>query len=302
MRPFTLFISGKISSRGDGMQTLYIDVYFLINFSVDLLSLHIASLFMKIKTSKSAIIISALIGALYAVILVLIPKNRVVFIIGAFVYFYVVATLMANGCRVFRKVKFLTAFLIVEIMIGGLVYFAYGALKRITTEEYYQEIQSERELIIFSLIILLSIGVLKLLLTFFKNNFSEMNVKLKLTVFDSEYLFDALVDSGNFLKDPMDLSPVMLIKPRLSKKIFPYGVPDISESGNVSEKMKQRIRVIPISGIGNRKILCGFRPDFAFVEKNGQYERINLTIAFDKEEGSFAGFDALIPYAALENI
>ena len=32
-----------------------------------------------------------------------------------------------------------------------------------------------------------------------------------------------------------------------------------------------------------------------------EYEKINLTIAFDKEGGSFAGFDALIPLVALEN-
>ncbi len=284
------------------MQTLYIDVYFLINFSVDLLSLHIASLFTKIKASKGAIIISALIGALYAVVLVFFSGNGSFFLIGALCYFYIVSVLMTNGCRIVRKVKFMTAFLFVEILLGGLVYFVYGALKRIATEEHYQEIQSERELIVFSLIILLSIGVLKLLLLFFKNSFSEIKVKVKLTVFGNEYLFDALVDSGNFLRDPMDLAPVMLIKPRMSKKIFPYGTPDISETGNVSEKMKQRIRVIPISGINEKKILCGFRPDSTFVEKNGKYERINLIIAFDKEDGSFAGFDALIPYAALETI
>lgn len=284
------------------MQTLYIDVYFLINFTVDLLSLHIASLFTKVKASKSGIVISALIGALYAVILVFVSENKFIFLIGTLSYFYLVSLLMANGCRKIRKVKFVTAFLFVEIIIGGLVYFTYGTLKRIVAEEYYEEVQSERELIVFALVILLSIGVLKLLLMFFKNSFSEMKVRLKLTVFDNEYFFDALVDSGNFSRDPMDLAPVMLIKPRLSKRIFPYGAPDISETENISEKMKQRIRVIPISGISERKILCGFRPDSTFIEKNGKFERVNLTIAFDKEDGSFGGFDALLPYAALENI
>ena len=284
------------------MQTLYIDVYFLINFTVDILSLYIASLFTKIKSSHSGILLSALIGALYAVILVFTPENKIALLIGTIIYFHLVSQLMAGGCRILRKTKFIIAFLFVEIILGGLVYFAYGTLKRFLTEEYYEEIESERSLIVFSLIILLSIGILKVLLSLFKNSFSEKKVSLKLTVFGNEYLFDALVDSGNFSRDPMDLSPVMLIKPRLSKKIFPFGAPDISEAENVSEKMKHRIRVIPILGISEKRILCGFRPDAAFVERNGKYEYINLTIAFDKEEGSFAGFDALIPYAALENI
>ena len=189
-----------------------------------------------------------------------------------------------------------------EMLLGGMVYFAYGTLNRMLAKESFEEMNNERSLLLFALITLLAIGVLKFLLSIFKNTFSEKNVSIKIIFFGKEYIVDALVDSGNLLRDPMDLSPVMLIKPKFSRRIFSYGVPDVSETYNISEKMKERIRIIPVSSLSSKKVLCGFRPDSVFVEKNGRKEKINLTIAFDKEDGSFAGFDALIPYAALENI
>jgi len=284
------------------MQTLYIDVYFLINFTVDLLSLHLASVFTKIKSSQSGIVISALIGGLYAVILLFMPENKLLFFFGTLCYFLSISILNAKGCSLLRKIKYIIAFLFMEIFLGGTVYFLYGALNEIVSKEAFEEMENGRSFIVFSLIMLLAIGVLKILLLLFRNNFSETKVSLKLTVFDSDYFLDAFVDSGNFLVDPMDLSPVMLVKPRFCKKIFPYGTPDICETENISERMKQRIRIIPVSSVSGKKVMCGFRPDSVFVLKNGRSEKINLTIAFDKEEGSFGGFDALIPYAALENI
>ena len=285
------------------MQTIYVDIYFLINFTVDLLSLHLASLFIKIKASQSGVIISAFVGGLYAVLLVFIPESRIFLLLSTLIYFLLVSALVPKGCTALRKTKYVIAFLITEIFLGGLVYFTYGVLNNFIDSELLEEIKVERNLIFFSLVVLLSIGVLKLLLSIFRNNFSETKVRLKIVVFDKEYFVDALVDSGNFLTDPMDLSPVMLIKPRFSKKIFPYGAPDVLETENVSDKMKNRIRIIPISSVGGRKVLCGFRADSVFVIKDdGVCEKVNLTIAFDKEEGSFAGFDALMPYAALENV
>lgn len=285
------------------MQTLYVDIYFLINFTVDLLSLHLASLFTRIKASQAGIIISAFLGGVYAVLLVFIPESRLFLFFGTLIYFLLISALIPKGCSASRKAKYVIAFLIMEIFLGGMVYFAYEILEKFIDNSLLEEIKVERSFILFSLVVLLSIGVLKLLLSIFRNNFSETKVTLKVVVFENEYFVDALVDSGNFLTDPMDLAPVMLIKPHFSKKIFPYGAPDVFETENISLRMKNRIRIIPISSVGGRKVLCGFKADAVFVIKNdGACEEINLTIAFDREEGSFAGFDALIPYAALENV
>ncbi len=284
------------------MQTIYVDIYFLINFTVDLLSLHLASVFTKVRVSAGALLISGILGGVYSVILVFLPENPWLFLLGSMLFFGLILLLCTKGCRTVRKIKYIIAFLLMQIIIGGMVYFSYGLLERAIKNSFIEEIENESNLIVLSLVVLLSIGVLKLLLMLFRNNMSESSVKLKIIIFDTEYFVDALVDSGNFAKDPMDMSPVMLVKQEFARKVFPYGVPDIFEVQEISEKIKRKVRAVPISTATETKILCGLRPDSAFVVKRNECERIKLTIAFDQEGGSFAGFDALIPLAALENI
>jgi len=283
------------------MQTIYIDIYFLINFTVDLLSLHLASVFTRIRVSPFGIILSSFFGGAVALVFIFVPENLMIFLGGSAVYFLLVLLLCAKGCRPVRKIKFIISFLMMQTAIGGIVFFVYGALERAVGNNRFEELENNRNLLVMALIVLLSIGVLKILLILFRNNMSMSNVKLKIVVFEKEFFLDALVDSGSFAKDPMDMSPVMLVKASFAKKIFPYGVPDILETQAISDRIKKRIRAVPISTASSSTILCGFRPDSVFVVKKYGLERIKLTIAFDKEGGSFAGFDALIPYAALEN-
>ena len=53
--------------------TLYVDVYFLINFTVDILALYFAAIFSKVPTSTRRLIISAVIGAFFAIGIVFLP-------------------------------------------------------------------------------------------------------------------------------------------------------------------------------------------------------------------------------------
>lgn len=284
------------------MQTIYIDVYFLINFTVDLLSLHLASLFTKIKISQPGMIISAFFGGVYAVVLIFLEEKTITYLCVSLLFFFSVMYFSTRGCRLVRKIKFLAAFLLMEMLIGGIVYFLYGILERSANSRLLSEMESDRNLLILSLVVLLAIGVLKLVLLMFNNNFSEKSAKLKIVMFNKEFFIDALVDSGNFLRDPMDLSPVMLIKAEFSKKILPFEIPDVDNIESVSDTLKKRIRIIPATSLSDVKILCGLKPDAVFALKNKRYEKINLIIAFDKAEGSFAGFEALIPHSALNNL
>jgi len=283
------------------MPTVYIDIYFLINFTVDLLSLHMASVFTKIRLSAVGLLFSAAMGAIFAIVLLFVPENTTVFIFCSACFFSSIFLFTLRGCRAFRKIKYIIAFLFMQIIIGGLVYYFYGLLERNVSSGAFDEFETDRNLLLLSLMVLLSIGILKILLMLFKNNMSEREVKLKIVMLEKEYFVDALVDSGNFAVDPIDMSPIMIITFAFAKKIFPHGVPDIYGADSVEENIKKRIRLIPITGVSETKILCAFRADKVFVIKNNECEKINLTIAIDKEGGSFAGYDALISLAALEN-
>ncbi len=282
------------------MQTIYIDVYFLINFTVDLLSMSLAAKIAKIKVSPVALLFSSFLGGVYAVILVFIPEAPVAFLLISLLFLFVMIYVSSRGCTAIRKIKLLASFLISQILIGGMVYFFYGILERGLKSNNIEESSVNRNLLMLGLIVLLSIGVLRLSMILFRKSWTEKSVKIKIVLFEKEYITEAFVDSGNLAIDPMDLAPIMLVKSGFGRKIFPYGIPDLSEVDAISEKIKKRIRVIPISTAVGNKTLCGIRPDSVFVLKNQVYEKINLTIAFDKEGGSYGGFEALIPMLALD--
>ncbi len=291
-----------VKAQGEIMQTLYIDVYFLINFTVDLLSLHMASKFSKIPTSGKRLIIASVIGGAYAVAIVFLPRNIVFFSALSVLSLFIITYVCSMGCKAFRKIKFMCAFLMFQILIGGFVYFFFGVLERNLAGSFVEENGTNRNLLILALVVLLSMGVLKLLISLFANTFSERNVKLKIVLFEKEYEIDGLVDSGNLLRDPMDGCPVGLIKASFAKRIFPNGIPDAHNTDSISDEIRKKLRIIPINSSGGGKILCAIKPDSVMVIKANRTEKINITIAFDNEGGSFGGYDALVPLSALENV
>ena len=67
------------------MRTLYIDVYFLINLTVDILSLYFATILSKTPTTTRRLITAAVFGAICAVGVVFLPEIAILkIIIGGF--------------------------------------------------------------------------------------------------------------------------------------------------------------------------------------------------------------------------
>ena len=160
------------------MQTIYIDVYFLINFTVDILALYFGAAFSKTPTTVKRLIIGALVGGGQAVLYVLLMDFSFLTYPVTLLSFILCTYIVAWGLSLYRKVRFLVSFLLFEILIGGLVYYGYLFLDRLGTGESVGGRLENQKLLILSLLVLLSIGVIKLLLLFFGNIRSERSARL----------------------------------------------------------------------------------------------------------------------------
>ena len=89
------------------MKTLYIDVYFLINFTVDVLSLYFAALFSKTPTNKRRLIGGAFAGAVIAVITVFMPEIFVLKILVGTLGLLIMALISVKTISLKRKIKFI---------------------------------------------------------------------------------------------------------------------------------------------------------------------------------------------------
>ena len=286
-----------------GTKTLYIDVYFLINFTVDILSLYFASSFSKVPTSSKRLIIAALAGALIAVFVVLLPEIQAIKYLLSTVGLLIMGIIAPKKVTAKRRIKFIFAFLIFEALAGGGVSFFWGFLDKYISRLFIgiEGGAVNRKMLFLSLIVLLSIGVFKMLVSFFSNIESEGSVEVEITFLENKAVFPAFVDSGNLAVDPMDMSPVLLIKKDIAKNILPENIIDLCNIDMLERRVKKRIRLIPISKNGATHVLVGIKADTVKVINGEKSEEIKVTLAIDKEGGTFGGYQALMPSAALEN-
>lgn len=285
------------------IKTLYIDVYFLINFTVDLLSLYFAARFSKIPTTIKRLIIASLFGALSAVGIVFLPENTLLKFVAAAVGLLLIGFIAPKKITLRRKIKYIFAFLIFEALVGGAVTFIWGLLDQYISDFFngFEGGAVNRKMLFLSLIVLLSIGVFKMLVSLFTNVETEESVDLEIRFLNKTAIVSAFVDSGNLAVDPMDMTPVLLIKKEIAEGIMPVNIDQICDIDSLDRHIKKRIRLIPISRGGETHVLVGVKVDSVKIIKGDFAEEIAVTLAIDKEGGTFGGYKALMPSAALEN-
>ncbi len=285
------------------MKTLYIDVYFLINFTVDLLSLYFAACFSKVPTTAKRLIISSLIGAVIAVGIVFLPETAVLKITASALGLFAMGFIAPKQVSSKRKIKYIFAFVIFEALLGGAVSFLWGILDKYISGIFdgAEGGAVNRKMLFLSLIVLLSIGVFKMLVSFFSNTESEGSVDVEISFLDNTAVVSAFVDSGNLAVDPMDLSPILLLKKDVAKTILPENIIELSNIDALDRKIKKRIRLVPLSRGGETHVLVGVKADAVKLLGGKNEEQLRVTLVVDKEGGDFGGYKALMPAAALDN-
>ncbi len=286
------------------MKTLYIDVYFLINFTVDMLSLYFAAIFSKVPTSTARLILSSVVGALLACGVVFLDELVWLKMLCSAFILLLMAIIGTKRIKFARRIKFMLSFLIFSALVGGGVYFLWGLFDKYL----YNSVSSvsggsvNRKLLMLAIIVLLSIGVFKMLVGMFSSKESDNSVELEISFMGKSVRTEAFVDSGNLAMDPMDMRPVLLIKSELATSIFPSNVVRLGDPDLIEPNVRRRIRLIPITQGGQTHILTGLKPDGVSVLSGERREEISVTIAIDKEGGTFGGYEALLPSASLEHV
>ena len=285
------------------MQTLYIDVYFLINFTVDTLAIHFATLLSGVPTTRLRLVISALVGSLCAVVIVLLPELIILKLLGGAVGLVLVGITVSKNVSVLRRCRFVASFLMFGALLGAGVNYLFDLLDGLVLRGlgFVTGAAVNRKLLLMALAVLISIGVFKMIVAFFSGRASAASVKVTIHFLDKSISAEALVDTGNLATDPMDMRPVMLIKENLARKLLPESIITLGDPDSLDKSVRKRIRLIPISDSDRTKVLTGVRLDKVTVQSEGRSEDISVTLAIDREGGNFGGYDILMPAAAIEN-
>ena len=281
------------------MKTIYIDVYFMINFTVDILAVFIASRMVHISMNMKKLLLSGLFGALFAII-ELFLKSKTLHIGLAALFLITLAYITCKSASPGRKIKFLLSFYIAAFLISGVVNFVYGLMDKYIDGIFIDSSSStNRKALIFSLIILLIIGALRLFIMLFSDSINEKSTRIRIELREKSLELDALIDTGNLVKDPMNMNPVIFLKKSSAQSIFPSSVIDLSDIDSLGADYRKRIRLVPVTRGKETHVMTGVRVDKVIIIKENHKEEINATIVIDKEDGTYGGYYALAPYVAL---
>lgn len=189
--------------RWDVYYELYIDVFFLVNFMMDYLLLRLTGKMMKCSATHGRIVAGAAAGALCACAAMVIPW------INTFVRFIL---LHAAGSILMVKIGFKIGwdrtFLRACIMLYISAFLVGGVM-----EYFHQYVR--RASLFFALALVgyfVSLGIWELVTYLAGRN--AVRCKVRLIKEDREYMAEALIDTGNRLRDPATGKPVSIISAR----------------------------------------------------------------------------------------
>jgi sigma-E processing peptidase SpoIIGA len=261
---------------------------------VDLLSIFFAVRLIKVNVKTRKLIIGALVGGLQAVFYVLFFDYAAFGMFFSIVYFSFLSFYICRGFSFLRKIKFSIAFFLIEIIIGGSVYSLYLYLDNHFEIDFSTMGTENRKLLIFALMVLLTVGIIKLAVSLLSSAQSEKTVELIIKIQQTEHRIDCLVDSGNLACDPIDKSPAVFI----NKKRFENVFGQIGQIGQIAEKYKSLFRIIPVKSKNNTEIYYGLRYDDVYMRQGKRLEKVKAVLVIGDEE-SYGGYDALFPMSLI---
>lgn len=274
--------------------TVYGDVLFVINFSMDLLSLFISGKILGLERKKGLLAISAALGGVYGVCALMIRSTALSIVLN--VAIYIIMCLIAypkTSRRAFIKVCFL--FYVISLLCGGAVTSCYSLFDMIFDSVITNNNDTDTGHIplwvfcIFAAVCaILSFVTGKL----FADKKDMRYVTFSVTINGITHQMRALCDSGNLLKEPISGTPVIVA----SGEWFKNATGLCGDCLSYAPDMRLKLRYIPTSTATGEKLLTGILPDRIILTKEKTAVKAVIASAYD---GEFSDFDGIAPLSII---
>lgn len=272
--------------------TLYADVLFFVNFSMDFISVWAASRLASGRGNLLRMCLAAAVGAVYGVFAVILGFSGAVSYISA----AAVSILMSLAAFGFSGSILATLRQSVVIwaagaLLGGIMTFVMSRMNSTATES---------SPVPFSAAVGASFAALYLIVRIVKRTVFVKTVKISVFVGKKSVSFDALCDSGNLLCDPISGTPVITV----SEKTVAPVIIDFSTvlAGDFSDfsGVSHNIRFIPHKTATGSSVAAAFLPDRVTITvKNKKRDVKCLIMPAKLSDDYFGGYPATVPSSVI---
>lgn len=272
--------------------TIYIDVVLIENLIMNYIILLATGVILKTKIKHFKIIISSLIGAIYTILayVITIPIYSSFFM--KFLLSIIIIYVAYNPQNVKKMWKILIVFYLTSFVFGGAAFALIYIVKP-------QDILMKNGLFLgtypMKSVVLAGIIGFIIIVTAFKivrNRITKRDIykNVKIEIDGKQIHLNAILDTGNMLKDPITGSPVIVVEKSILYEILPIELLDNIENilgGNlekIPESIKKqyikRLKFIPFSSLGRQNgMLVGIKPNFIeIMDEQNSFKREDIII------------------------
>ena len=289
--------------------TIYIDLIFFENIIMNSIIIYATSTIIKQKPKILRVLISSIIGAIYSIALYI--TNYKIYtsifskIILSIIMMYV-AFKPSNLKKLFKQVLilYLTSFVFGGVALN-LIYFLkpenISIKNGLFTGEYALKVIMLGALVAL-IIVKISIKIIKSKITT-----KDMYCKIKMKINEKQIETNAMIDTGNLVKEPITNTPVVIVESSLLEGIIPKEILNNLENilcGNlnnipqeIQEEYFTRLRCIPFSSLGKENgMLVGIKiPEIIAQNEEEEKKTSNIIIGiYDKSLTKRGEYRALI--------
>jgi len=279
---------------------LYADLLFMINFLMNGFVLLIASKVLRQKRKARWLVLGGFVMALLYTLLLVVEPLRFLNIALASVVILAAGVMVAfypAGVRHFLRLM-LAAYGI-TFAVGGLG-MALFYLTDLPYAIYYiaADLDGFRRAVSWQVVLVGTVVSyvlirLTMMLIEYQTIKRQMLMNVMVSMNEKYIYFDALVDTGHSLKDPLSQSPVIVAEFEQVQEFLPDGLKGLFYEGQENNlagvldsqdgPFYKRIRMIPFTSIGKSSgMLIGFRPDQVMVGAKNSRKDVVIGIYNDK--------------------
>jgi stage II sporulation protein GA (sporulation sigma-E factor processing peptidase) len=289
---------------------IYADVIFLENLIMNYLILWSTARLTRYSYSKVKLVIASVLGAVYAV-LSYFPEYSYMVSFFMKVLFSILIVIVAYTPAYFHLLIKLTGiFYIVSFVFGGAAFGLFYFINGLSLTSNGISFIKDFPIKILAAAIIIAYITIKYSWDYIQHRIKRERLIVRVEMnFDKKQLgLDALIDTGNSLRDPITNVPVMITEYSMIRELLPEDIQKIFEQSGENDlnaiaeimsisKWATRFRIIPFKSLGrDNGMLVGFKPDVITIfDSDRRIKLSNIIIAIYRKNLSRDGeYSALI--------
>lgn len=284
------------------MQTVYVDLYFFINFSMDLLCLYLTARLLSGKLSLLRGVLAAALGGLYANAALLFGVGGIYgFLLDVLALALICVVAFARRRELKRIPLYILVFAGVSAALGGIMTALFYLFNRSGVFDFIKKSDGDG----ISVWLFAILAVISAIITLIggrgaTKRMSASEVELEITLGGRTATLRGMTDSGNLLRDPISGKPCVVVDIRRLGRLVPAELSEprdcdaLSKIGRLRGEMRKRVSVIPVSTASGESMLVGLRAERIRIKKGSDEREVDAILALSELE-----VGALVPSCLL---